>query len=118
MFEELELLLEKSGALGEEFTRLGAQRVEAISALASSYIQLAYTMLDLARTTEIEATRGRCLTRTRRICERVARWIDHYGLYAMRCELERLNRCLGRSAHKPDDVQTSANPTAKSDTVR
>lgn len=93
VFEELPLLVNDAEPIAGRFARL--ERREAISALASSYMELAYTMLDLARTTGIEATRERCLTRARRICERLAAWIERYHLQTMQRDLEDLIRHAG-----------------------
>ena len=96
IYEELPLLVEQSGQLLAEHARLKLLREHSVSAqksLAKAHIQAGYTMLYMARTTENEATKARCLAKVRSSCQRLASWITRYPyLRDLRDDLEDLIR--------------------------
>jgi CheY-like chemotaxis protein len=78
VFGQLWMLVERTGRFAEQVARLRAQTQHAVSALTASYIETCNTLLDLARTTEIDSNRERCIAKARQMCERVHSWIVRY----------------------------------------
>jgi CheY-like chemotaxis protein len=98
IYEELPRLVEQSGELRAVHARLNRFRENtrpALTSLAIAHLQTAYTMLNVAGTTENEATKACCLAKTRRICDRLNVWTKRYPyLRDLRDELEDLIRHL------------------------
>ena len=98
VYQQFQVLVEESGRLNTDRARLTLLRENTISglkSLASAHIQTAYTMLYVARTTEHEATKARCLAKARRICDQLTSWTTRYPyLRDLRDDLEDLIRPL------------------------
>src|SRR5262249_39075701 len=72
VLDQLQMLVEERVRLGVQHARFSLLREDTMSALASlavSHIQMGNTMLDVARTTEDEATRQRCVVKAHGICD-------------------------------------------------
>ena len=90
------MLVEERVRLRLQHTRFSLLREDAMSALvslAASHIQMGYTLLDVASTTEDEATRQRCILKAQGICDRLTVWVRRYPhLRSIRDDLEALIR--------------------------
>jgi len=95
--EEMRLLVGQMGRLAEGVKQQVQRQQGAILFFSRSYIQMCYALLQLARTTELEETRARCLSRARRICDRLTSWGERNPQLAhAREDLEQLIRHLPR----------------------
>jgi CheY-like chemotaxis protein len=98
VLDQLQMLVEERVRLRVQHARFSLLREDTMSALASlavSHIQMGNTMLDVASTTEDEATRQRCAVKAQAICDRLATWVRRYPyLRSVRHDLQNLVRRL------------------------
>src|SRR5262249_2071197 len=78
VLEELRLLVDEMGQLADRVKQQRERQQQAILVLARSFIQMGDLLLQVARTTRIEATRDRCLSKARRICDRLIFWVERH----------------------------------------
>ena len=97
VLEELSLLVDEMGRRVARVKEQQQRQQQALLALGRSHIQMGYALLQVVRTTGVDATRQRCLSRTRGICDRLISWIErHPHLRDLGDELEDLIRGLPR----------------------
>jgi len=92
VLDQLQMLVEERVRLRVQHARFSLLREDAMLALASlaaSHIRMGHTLVDVASTTEDEATRERCILKTQRICDRLTAWVRRYPyLRSIRGDLE------------------------------
>jgi len=97
VLQEMRLLVGEKGRLAERVKQQRQRQQEAILFFARSYIQTCFASLQVARKTERDDTRARCLSRARRICHRLTTWAERNPQVAhARDDLEQLIRQLPR----------------------
>jgi CheY-like chemotaxis protein len=97
VLEEMRVLVDQAGRLADRAMKVRQQQREATLFLARSYIQTGYTLLQVATTTEADATKERCLGKARRICDLLFSWIERFPhLQAVRQDLDDLSRHVPR----------------------
>src|SRR5262245_10690212 len=101
--EQVHAMLERERAaglsqLGDQTARLadGVKRQQhATLIVARSYVQMCYALLQMSQTTRIDATRERCLSNARRLCDRLIPWVERYPyLHDLRVDIEDLTHHL------------------------
>lgn len=94
---QIQVLLDDTRRIGEKIAELDIQNQETRRNLAFSYVQMGRSMLQVIATTENKATRERCVSKARLICDRLGLWINRYPyLTGIRVQLEDLIRRLPR----------------------
>lgn len=97
VLEELHVLVDRLHLLVDRATKTQQQTRDATLSLAHSYIATGYSLLQVARTTEIAATKERCLAKARRISDRLFYWLERFPhLQGIRDDLDDLTRHLPR----------------------
>src|SRR5262245_58623302 len=89
VLDQLQMLVEERVRLRLKHTRLSLLREDTMSALvslAASHIQMGYTLLDVASTTEDEATRQRCILKAQGICDRLTAWVRRHRYLRSICD--------------------------------
>ena len=101
VFEQLHLLV---GGVNQKLDRMHAllqRQNDLVAQLVLSHIQMGYSLLQVSNTTEMDATRDRCLSQALRICYRLRSWTAaNPTLNHLRDDVDKLMGLLqeGRSA--------------------
>jgi len=91
VLEELSLLVDEMGRLADRAKQQRERQQQATLVLARCSIEMGDVLLQVARTTRMDATRDRCISKVRRICDRLIFWVErHPHLEHLRDALEDL----------------------------